>query len=537
MNFGCGREPPYYLTAYGIAVKHGFRGTEEEWLASLKGDKGDSVIWKDQYGTEAELRQAHPSGTPGDCYLVGTHVYWWDREENDWVDGGSWQGPTGPTGPVGVTGPTGPIGPTGAASTVPGPTGPTGEQGPTGPTGAVSDVPGPTGPTGATGPTGPAGADSTVPGPTGPTGKTGPTGPTGPQGGTGPTGPTGLTGGTGPTGTTGPTGPIGPTGPTGARGPTGAPGTGLRILDQYDSEAALTAAITDPALGDNYYVGEAPPYDVYTYTVSGWTNGGKLQGAEGPAGPTGPASTVPGPTGPTGATGPTGPAGADSVVPGPTGPAGETGATGPTGPTGPQGPTGAAGADSTVPGPTGPTGATGATGPTGPASTVVGPTGPTGATGPTGPASTVPGPTGATGATGPIGPTGPAGEDAKVNGVSALTIGATGGITGSQSGSTYTIDGSGLRPLPHGVTLPASGWSSKVQTVTVAGISADPDSQVVIVSAKATADNLAAYAAAGVKCLEPTTANQLTWICDTVPEVDIEVSVSIFDARADLTNG
>lgn len=27
--------PPYYLTAYGIAVKRGFRGTEDEWLRSL----------------------------------------------------------------------------------------------------------------------------------------------------------------------------------------------------------------------------------------------------------------------------------------------------------------------------------------------------------------------------------------------------------------------------------------------------------------------------------------------------------------------
>ena len=30
--------PPYYLSAYGLAVKHGFKGTEEEYLASLKGD-------------------------------------------------------------------------------------------------------------------------------------------------------------------------------------------------------------------------------------------------------------------------------------------------------------------------------------------------------------------------------------------------------------------------------------------------------------------------------------------------------------------
>lgn len=34
----------YYITAYGIAVKHGFIGTEEEWLASLKGDGGEPIV-------------------------------------------------------------------------------------------------------------------------------------------------------------------------------------------------------------------------------------------------------------------------------------------------------------------------------------------------------------------------------------------------------------------------------------------------------------------------------------------------------------
>ena len=34
----------YYITAYGIAVKHGFIGTEEEWLASLKGDGCEPVV-------------------------------------------------------------------------------------------------------------------------------------------------------------------------------------------------------------------------------------------------------------------------------------------------------------------------------------------------------------------------------------------------------------------------------------------------------------------------------------------------------------
>lgn len=33
----------YYVSAYGIAVAHGYSGTEAEWLASLKGDPGDPV--------------------------------------------------------------------------------------------------------------------------------------------------------------------------------------------------------------------------------------------------------------------------------------------------------------------------------------------------------------------------------------------------------------------------------------------------------------------------------------------------------------
>ena len=55
------------------------------------------------------------------------------------------------------------------------------------------------------------------------------------------------------------------------------------------------------------------------------------------------------------------------------------------------------------------------------------------------------GPAGADGQDGAQGPQGPAGEngtDATINGVNALTLEATGGLTGSQSGSTYTLDGS-----------------------------------------------------------------------------------------------
>lgn len=225
---GLYENPPYYLSPYGIAVKHGFVGTEEEWLESLKGQTGPTG----------------PTGTRGEAGPTG---------------------PQGPTGPDGPQGPTGPTGPQGADSTVPGPQGIQGPAGPTGPGGPA----GPTGPQGngfqilgyygtlqalqegqpspeagdaygvgaaepydiyiwdgthgewvnngpiqgAAGPTGPAGADSTVPGPAGPTG------PAGAQGPTGPTGPAGADSTSpGPAGPAGPTGPTGPTGPAGKAG-------------------------------------------------------------------------------------------------------------------------------------------------------------------------------------------------------------------------------------------------------------------------------------------------------------------------------
>ena len=72
-------------SAYALAVKLGYTGSEAAWIASLKGAKGDK----------------------GDTGA---------------------QGPTGATGPRGPQGPTGPQGATGAR----GPTGATGPQGPTG---------------------------------------------------------------------------------------------------------------------------------------------------------------------------------------------------------------------------------------------------------------------------------------------------------------------------------------------------------------------------------------------------------------------
>lgn len=185
--------PPYYLSAYGLAVKHGFKGTEEEYLASLKGETGETG----------------PTGPTG---------------------------AQGPTGPIGETGPTGPVGPTGAAGAA-GPTGPTGAQGQTGPAGEAGPT-GPTGPTGETGATGPAGPM----GPTGPAG--GPTGPTGPAG---PSGQAGAAGPTGPTGPAGAAGPTGPTGPAGENGVTSFNGrTGVVLPQSGDYNATQIPVSGEP---------------------------------------------------------------------------------------------------------------------------------------------------------------------------------------------------------------------------------------------------------------------------------------------------
>lgn len=215
----------YYFTAYGIAVKHGFTGTEEEWLAGLRGPQGDpgaagprgpkgepgetgpqgpkgppgepGVPGKDgeagpqgvpgapgspgadgagiqsiqrtagdgspgtadtytitltngmtstftiyngadgtsftvlgRYDTLAALKAAHPTGSEGDAWAVGSaednDIYLWDVDVGDWSNVGSLQGPPGPAGPKGDTGADGPPGPKGDT----GADGPQGEPGP-----------------------------------------------------------------------------------------------------------------------------------------------------------------------------------------------------------------------------------------------------------------------------------------------------------------------------------------------------------------------------------------------------------------------
>ena len=341
----------YYITAYGIAVKHGFVGTEAEWLATLKGEKGDPAVNLGSYDSYDTFISEHPTGEDGDVYIVGTQFYAW--ENGAWKDKGSWQGPKGDKGDQGEKGDAGPRGPAGQTGE-PGPKGDTGEPGPQGEKGQKGDkgdpftyedftpeqlsaLTGPQGPQGLqgdTGDTGPQGekGDTGETGPQGLKGEPGDIGPQGPKGDQGEPGPQGPKGETGQTGPQGPKGETGETGPQGPKGDKGDTGTGLDIKGTYESLEALRSAVTQPQQGDMYNVGASAPYTIYMWDETGepdWKSQGQLQGPQGERGPEGPQ----GPKGDQGEIGPQGPKGD-------TGPQGNVG---PEGPQGPKGDTGSAG--------------------------------------------------------------------------------------------------------------------------------------------------------------------------------------------------
>lgn len=362
-----------YFSAYGIAVKHGYTGTEEEWLASLKGDPGEPVVirfdqtsgqlqwkyqnestWHDVLSLEelqgalvsstiaqaqeakdaAEAAQAAAEAASSASQEASEHMayigengnwYQWSAGEGKMVDSGvKAQGPIGQTGPQG----------------------PQGKQG-------VQGI----------------------------------------QGEKGNQGDKGEKGDKGATGETGATGPEGPRGPQGLQGVQGEPGKGLTISGYYATAQALAAAVTNPEAGDAYGVGTAEPYDIYIYdgVTSAWVNNGPLQGAKGEKGEKGEKGDT-GAVGPQGPQGETGPKGADGtngtngITPtigangnwylgstdttkpsrGAKGDKGDPGDKGETGDTGPQGPQGEKGNTGST-GPQGPKGDPGETGPQGPA--------------------------------------------------------------------------------------------------------------------------------------------------------------------------
>lgn len=100
------------LSAYQIAVQHGFEGTEDEWLISLKGEKGETG----SKGDKGDTGERGPQGLQGERGLQGVQG---EKGEQ------GIQGPVGPKGEQGEQGIQGIQGPQGE----PGPQGPKGDTG------------------------------------------------------------------------------------------------------------------------------------------------------------------------------------------------------------------------------------------------------------------------------------------------------------------------------------------------------------------------------------------------------------------------
>ena len=279
-----------------------------------KGDPGDSYTVKGLYSTLSALKAAHPTGSAGDAWFVGTSennvVYQWDVDKAAWVNVGALKGPkgdkgnTGPQGPQGTQGPQGPKGETG-------PRGLQGEKGDKGNAFTYSDFT----------------AEQLA----------------------------SLKGEKGDTG---------PQGPKGEQGPAGQDGTSYTVNGLYSTLSALQAAHPTGIAGDAWFVGTADSNVVYQWDVdkAAWVNVGALKGPKGNTGDTGPQ----GPKGPKGEKGDKGDAftysdftaeqlaslkgpKGDTGARGPAGADGAKGDTGPEGPRGPQGETGPAGANGKTP--------------------------------------------------------------------------------------------------------------------------------------------------------------------------------------------
>lgn len=55
----------------------------------IQGDTGAGLEILDRYDTLADLQAAHPTGNPGDAYMVGDHLYIWSVSSSAWIDAGT----------------------------------------------------------------------------------------------------------------------------------------------------------------------------------------------------------------------------------------------------------------------------------------------------------------------------------------------------------------------------------------------------------------------------------------------------------------
>ena len=79
-----------------------FKGPQGETGASGKDGTGVTILGS--FDSLEALKAAHATGTAGDSYLIGGHLYVWDATGTDWKDVGNIQGPKGDKGETGTAG-------------------------------------------------------------------------------------------------------------------------------------------------------------------------------------------------------------------------------------------------------------------------------------------------------------------------------------------------------------------------------------------------------------------------------------------------
>ena len=346
-----------YLTAYGLAVKHGYEGTEEEWLASLEAGELQIKVesgklyykttkeeeWTEipEFSQVIEDLQTAASNAENAADAANTLVesaetalgtvqstleesqtmleslqeqdealMQWEEYDNTKSYSPPAKVASNGSSYLNIKPCTGIAPPNTEYWLLIAAKGDKGQKGEKGNPGQKGD----TGAQGVQGPPGPKGdpfsygdfTEEQLEALTGPAGPQGPTGPQGIQGQPGPQGPQGIPGETGATG------------PQGPAGPYFSPAMSKDGWLSWQNNGGLSNP--DPV---NLMGPQGAP---------GQTGNPGPQGEPGPTGPPGPQ----GEKGETGATGPQGPQG----IQGPIGPQGETGSQGETGPAGPQGPPG-----------------------------------------------------------------------------------------------------------------------------------------------------------------------------------------------------
>ena len=105
-------------------------------------------------------------------------------------------------------------------------------------------------------------------------------------------------------------------------------------------------------------------------------------------------------------------------------------------------------------------------------------------------------------------------------------------VNGQALSQNITLDAEDVGAMPPPTrlthTLSASRWSGNRQTITVNGVITNTSAQDIDISCadKASAD---AWAAGGVWCSNPTTANQLTFTCTTPPTANINLNIRLWE--------